>query len=269
MDVFAALSYLSSQVLVAAIRPDAISALAAWHESERRTAWARSASYVQIACFCGSCSWHVPAEVLANQVYDASETMQAVAGDAYARWLQARFGVKVPRIEWLWLPTGSQDSSDDPSTGSLGCGVSLQAEPLPEAAGHAAPSVHPRDGGRVGGPPALARTVVRRFRCRICRALTHAEVRDLPDARSKGDLGEPRAQPAPRTALVCSYNLLRLARAEGVSVASFSGGGPEYWGTALARRCGGAGQESPPSGLRPPARMHATPLAEFILPRVT
>eukprot|EP00929_Paragymnodinium_shiwhaense_P079029 TRINITY_DN41056_c0_g1_i1.p1 TRINITY_DN41056_c0_g1~~TRINITY_DN41056_c0_g1_i1.p1 ORF type:complete len:3335 (+),score=785.03 TRINITY_DN41056_c0_g1_i1:162-10166(+) len=60
IDVFLALSYLSSQCLVAAIRPDAVAAVARWQEADRRPSQQDSEEKVRIACLCGACSWHVP-----------------------------------------------------------------------------------------------------------------------------------------------------------------------------------------------------------------
>eukprot|EP00913_Durusdinium_trenchii_P009742 g9151.t3 len=49
LDIYSALSYVSSQLLVAALRPDV--------EDLRYGAWARCRNLVRIACFCGACHW--------------------------------------------------------------------------------------------------------------------------------------------------------------------------------------------------------------------
>merc|ERR1712232_1133666 len=68
MSIYHALSYLSSQLLVAAIHPEALSAMARWQESHRWEAWRRCERSVRIACLCGACSWHVPPAWLCREV---------------------------------------------------------------------------------------------------------------------------------------------------------------------------------------------------------
>lgn len=276
LDVFATLSYLSSQILVAAIRPDALSALAIWQESVRRASWARSEGTARIACICGCCSWHVPPAWLAEAPEEPPEVLQAAAGESYLRWLHARFGLRISGgLHWLWLPQGmgASDCSDGPSSGSLSCGMALQAERLPDAALLPPP---PQAGST---PAARAGSVVRRFRCRTCRALTHAEVLDpsasAETAGAETDGAGSSTTPLQRVALVCSYELLRLARIAGS--ASTGEGSPSStrrsygytqrvgpWGRALSEQC----SERPVSCLRrPPVRLHATSLAELMLPQ--
>jgi len=236
LDAFSALSYLSSQVLVAAIRPDAVATLAAWQESERRGARQRCQGTVRVACICGCCSWHVPAEWIEAAPEETPPALRHVAGEAYLRWLGARFGVGVSRIRWLLLPeaVNAQAYSDSSSYGSLTRGISIQAERTTEAA-----------------PGATSHGVVRRFRCRSCRALTHVEL-------SEGGPGSPE-----RVALVCTYELLRLARLL-PAVGDDEGGLPgsvRSWGHALSRHL----SDAPPP--LPPARLHGTSLADLVLPR--
>eukprot|EP00429_Kryptoperidinium_foliaceum_P049433 CAMPEP_0176121960 /NCGR_PEP_ID=MMETSP0120_2-20121206/61406_1 /TAXON_ID=160619 /ORGANISM="Kryptoperidinium foliaceum, Strain CCMP 1326" /LENGTH=422 /DNA_ID=CAMNT_0017456545 /DNA_START=18 /DNA_END=1283 /DNA_ORIENTATION=- len=183
LDVFAFMSYLSSQILVAAVRPDAISAVTAWLESKRRVAWTRCQGMVRIACLCGGCSWHVTPEWLTRAPEEQPEPLRALAGDPYLRWLRARFGVGLERLHWLELPEGvfADDCSDCTTYGSLTRGIAVQAEALGEAMAPS-PFPCPLPGASLAPPP---RRVVRRFRCHTCRALTHAELIDGGDEEAK------------------------------------------------------------------------------------
>eukprot|EP00439_Symbiodinium_sp_Y106_P028539 s6372_g3.t1 len=57
LAVYSALSYLSSQLLVAALRADIVRAVASWQEDLRHSAWSRCRGAVRVACLCGACSW--------------------------------------------------------------------------------------------------------------------------------------------------------------------------------------------------------------------
>lgn len=219
MAVFPAFSYLNSQFLIPAIRPDVVAALSRFQETERRPAWRRMESAVRVACLCGSCSWHIPTAWLAAST---PHLRQAVGDEAassplpgpnarlvscacnakncmgsccptrghcesYTRWLRARFGVTESQLRWLWLPEGvdARDYADGGANGVLARGLQQQAEPVSEG-GRARQDDH-----------AASRS--QRFRCRSCQVLTHAEVRQA---------GSHPSQP-PRVAVVCTYEGLR------------------------------------------------------------
>jgi len=263
MAVYPALSLLCSQFLVGAIRPEAVAAMAKWQVSERRSAWRRCESAIRVACLCGACSWHVPLAWLEHVPPYSDDSVafpgpraytvgcmcsdsQSVAArrcpsrglcQSYTRWLQARFGVRLQSVKWLWLPegVGIADCSDGVCGGTLTRGLAAQAVPVAES------------NICKGLPPA------QRFRCRSCQVLTHAEV---------GEALRPR-----RVALVVSYEHLRWR------AASDQAGGAEPWGTVRARRSSGgvvsSGSSSKTTGhhfRRPPTWFHATGLEEVILP---
>lgn len=239
-DAFQVMSYLSSQMLVAAIRPDAVAAVAVWQESERKAVRLRCQNTVRIACICGCCSWHIPAELLGRpQEEDTLVVLQGVAGEPYIRWLGARFGVAISRVRWLVLPQGvdAQTYSDNSSYGSLTRGISAQAEPTAEVVSGSAPTA-----------------TVRRFRCRTCRALTHVEI---------AEGGQERA------ALVCTYELLRQDRAKASNARPLTSGTsicaafqvPVSSVTSLVEL---AGEGQPP---KRPRRLHDTSLSDLFLPR--
>eukprot|EP00928_Gymnodinium_smaydae_P037382 TRINITY_DN2595_c0_g1_i1.p1 TRINITY_DN2595_c0_g1~~TRINITY_DN2595_c0_g1_i1.p1 ORF type:complete len:3301 (-),score=452.63 TRINITY_DN2595_c0_g1_i1:143-9151(-) len=69
LPAFHAFSFLSSQLLVAAIRRDAAATVASWQEAVRLSAWRRSESMLRVACLCGACSWHVPFDWLQDAVW--------------------------------------------------------------------------------------------------------------------------------------------------------------------------------------------------------
>jgi len=176
MAVFPALSHLSSQLLITALRPDVVCALARWQESERSCAWRQCQSAVRVSCLCGSCSWHIPHAWLAKsngtspgvmtctcspQSPDSSHCPNRGHCQSYLRWLRARFGIEASSMRFLWLPRGEAESfGDNDSSGSLTRGIPTQAEPVADN-GHYLEERHVR---------------VRRFRCRSCQVLTHAEV---------------------------------------------------------------------------------------------
>lgn len=297
MVLYPAMSYLSSQLLVAAIRPDVVAALARWQEMERQDAWERGRGRVRVACLCGSCSWRLPASWLASLPSapppspgvgpaafpgpHACATSCACSPQSLAtsrrcpnrgncesniRWLKARFGMSVPALQWLWLPQGvsATDYSDNGTYGTLSCGLEAQAEPVAETA---------RRAGRVADPEAPAPSLPssQRFRCRSCQVLTHAEV------------GDPAAGPT-RVALVCSYERLRFDSLGQVLNAPVVGAGDTHgvspieraMARAQAARSAQAVQASaeipppvPPSAeiLRPPSRFHETTLQEVMLPQ--
>jgi hypothetical protein len=178
MAVFAALSHLSSQLLITALRHDVVCAMAHWQESERRNAWRHRKGAVRIACLCGSCSWHIPLSRLTICDAASSRSSRVVActrnaqsadlgrcpngGDceSYLRWLRARFGIDANCMRFLLLTPGeAAEFADNDSKGSLIRGVHIQAEPCKE-----------------GKEKEDQRVRIQRYRCRSCQVLTHAEV---------------------------------------------------------------------------------------------
>ncbi|CAE8742440.1 unnamed protein product [Polarella glacialis] len=182
MGVYAALSYLSSQLLVAALRPDATAALARWQDLDRRSAWARCEDAVRVSCLCGSCCWFVPAAWLTPPPPASGEarsgractvekvscccTFASISSgtqasrcptpgccESYTRWLTARCGISIPSLRWLWLPAGmtATDCNSGPGGGLLARGIAAQAEPLTEVE--------------------CSRS--QRFRCRSCKVETY------------------------------------------------------------------------------------------------
>lgn len=271
MAIYSALSFLSSQLLVAALRPDAATALARWQASARRAAWVESEGAVRIACICGCCSWHVPVRWLQDQKGDSRHSGSSAqvtsctcspgspsssgcpnngACEPYIRWLHARFGVGITDVRWLWLPEGQwiDDCSDNPDRGTLTSGLATQAEliAVPPPAEHVA----------VGA---------RRFRCRSCQVLTHAEI---DETRADGTLSR-------RTALVCSYELLRSAKLRSRQAALGSDGGsseqppPRDSNTSSDARSSSKSLAAAPAGdvRRPPRWLHGTSLEEVVLPQ--
>jgi len=258
MAIFPALSHLSSQLLIAAVRPDVVWAMARWQESERCLAWRRCDGTARVACLCGSCSWHIPTAWLAAapaaqalssdgdlssgsgsvwpgqhaRVVACTCSAQSLAArrcpnrgncESYLRWLRARFGVAAQSVWWLWLPEGTdaRGYSDGEASGVLSRGLHLQAEAIAE------PPAHSEDAG--------AR--IQRFRCRSCQVLTHAEV--------------TMGSEAPRIALVSSYERLRdLKAAENVD------------GAIMGGAMTGDNQPRPP-----PSCFRDTHLKEVVLPR--
>jgi serine/threonine protein kinase len=204
MAVFPALSHLSSQLLITAVRPDVVCALASWQESQRAAAWHYREGSVRVACLCGSVSWHIPLHVLAKQEEQRTEQQRAkkllpfdedrvTNCESYLRWLRARFGVSTPSMRYLWLPQSAvYDYSDDASRGVLTRGIEAKAEPVAE-------SRHNQESGGVR---------IQRFRCRSCQVLTHAEV-------SGGAAGN-------RVALVTSYETLRYNLRQAASCSDIS-----------------------------------------------
>lgn len=269
MGVYAALSYLSSQMLVAALRPDAVAGLAHWQEDDRFSAWGRCANAVRVACLCGSCCWFVPAAWLQAQNCDGkaagdescrkstfAEKLSCACSHAsgggdsrcpnrggcesYIRWLQARCGVSISSVRWLYLPKGvsAADCNSGPGGGVIARGLAEQAE-LVEETSTAEP-------GKLNW---------RRFRCRSCKVLTHAEV-EGPDAVG-GSI---------QTALVSSYELVRCRQAQ---VGQDPSAADEV-ADAQARLFDGS-QGMLPSCFqarprRPPKRLPITSLAQVSLP---
>merc|ERR1719263_395595 len=163
MAVFPALSHLSSQLLVTAVRPDVVCAMARWQESERSVAWRDREGAVRVACLCGSCSWHIPRawlaqqeERLASRIEQQKDRKPAPDEDRYKvtcscsaqspasrhcpnrgncesnlRWLRARFGVCAQHMSFLWMPqSDAADFSDNDSNGVLTRGIQFMAEPV-------------------------------------------------------------------------------------------------------------------------------------------
>jgi len=252
MAVFPALSFLSSHILVAAIRPDVIGTMAGWQESQRRAAWARCEGTVRVACICGSCSWHIPTAwfgTLASSAEPApwlggrarvvscacsQHSPEAVCCpspghcESYMRWLHARFGVSTRSVRWLWLPEGAGvgDHSDCEDSGVLTRGIKAQAEPVAESSGS---------------------HLTQRFRCRTCQVLTHAEVVD----EAAGGIV--------RVAVVCSYEWLRCST------------GSEVCGSCAHAELSTLGSPGKMASIlsverRPPHRFHDTRLEEMMLP---
>lgn len=281
MAVFPALSHLSSQLLVAAVRPDVVGAMACWQESERRAALRRREGTIRIACFCGSCSWHIPAKWLSEARAAPQTTHEPSTAwpgpharlvscscnaksssasrcpshgncESYVRWLRARFGVTSQTVRWLWLPEGvdAYSYSDGTSSGVLTRGLKAQAEPVAEP-------------GRRQDDP-MGR--YQRFRCSSCQVLTHAEIHKVP-----GQAGDPRTEPSepPRVALVCSYEVLRCAMsadAEGAHLEVSTAGSGTHASVASSSALVGRPSRRPPVRLRdvhleevmlPPAQPHA------------
>lgn len=266
MAAYHALSFLSSQLLVAAIQPDALAAVARWQESQRFLAWRQCEESIRVACLCGACSWHVPAawlDLAAVEDGQASATWPGASPclaacrcsgrrppceaarcpsrgtcDSYTRWFHARYGARLSCVHWLWLPAGvgaaavsdtaprADEAAEAP--GEVTRGAVACAEPVAGA-----------DVALPGGAAAAEGEVVR-YRCRYCQVLTHAEVSQVA-LGSAGDAAH--AALSPRVALVLSYELLRLAAA------------------------GEAGEE-PTSGSRgrPPVNLHRTSLDRVVLP---
>lgn len=271
MAIYSALSFLSSQLLVAALRPDAATALARWQASTRRAAWVQSEGAVRIACICGCCSWHVPVRWLQDQKGDARDsgcgarvtTCMCSPGSPSAsgcpnngacepciRWLHARFGVEIADVRWLWLPEGQRtdDCSDGPDRGTLTSGLAAQAELI------AVP------------PPAEQLAVgARRFRCRSCQVLTHAEI---DETRADGTVNV-------RTALVCSYELLRSAKLRSGQVAVGSDGAspedPQLRESNTSSDARGSSKSFAAASAgdvrRPPQWLHSASLEEVVLPQ--
>lgn len=275
IGIYPAMSYLSSQLFVPAMQPDLVAALSKWQERDRSSAWRRCEGMVRIACLCGSCSWHLPTSWLADaalappaSISDAAwqdPQIRAVSCSCNARspsalcpsrgccesyicWLQARFGVSVPAIQWLWLPEGSEDYSDGRTRGVLSKGLAAQAEPVAES--HQAANVKSQ-----------------RYRCSSCQVLTHAEVTDT----SSGS--------RPRLAIVVSYEQLRWSavpdrqerkderQADFIGSRRSSGSGSSGSSSLVSRApmiLGGMGSHT----RRPPLRLHDTWLEEVLLPLV-
>eukprot|EP00927_Polykrikos_kofoidii_P066131 TRINITY_DN61787_c0_g1_i1.p1 TRINITY_DN61787_c0_g1~~TRINITY_DN61787_c0_g1_i1.p1 ORF type:complete len:1186 (-),score=190.20 TRINITY_DN61787_c0_g1_i1:121-3522(-) len=262
MATYSALSFLSSQLLIAAIRPDVVAALGRWQETKRRGAWRRVAGKARVGCLCGACSWHVPTSWLTeaessyasagSSVRDTADRPTAsdssrphrsnrsqnsgrgiepsvvvcrcgVSGvsidaqpgcpcrgncDAYVRWLYTRFGETTRAVHWLWLPAGeaADKYADGPEgTAVLTRGSGSCAELVGEVTCVPGTHVSSVGGSSCGSRSAGVVEHAQRFRCRLCQVMTHVEV-------SVGML-DPSVQPPPRTALVLTYEFLRLARA--------------------------------------------------------
>eukprot|EP00930_Biecheleria_cincta_P043099 TRINITY_DN29629_c0_g2_i1.p1 TRINITY_DN29629_c0_g2~~TRINITY_DN29629_c0_g2_i1.p1 ORF type:complete len:2869 (-),score=436.17 TRINITY_DN29629_c0_g2_i1:60-7904(-) len=217
MGVYAALSYLSSQMLVAALRPDVLAGLAHWQEDDRFGAWGRCANAVRVACLCGSCCWFVPAAWLqvpdcdgknaenesgrrstlaeklscaCNHASGSSDSRCPNRGgcESYMRWLQARCGINIRSVRWLYLPKGvsAGDCNSGPGGGIVARGLAEQSELVVETSA-----------------PEPGKLTWRRFRCRSCKVLTHAEAE-----------GPESVGGSIRTALVSSYELVRCRRAQ-------------------------------------------------------
>mmetsp|Transcript_13390 Transcript_13390/g.23307 ORF Transcript_13390/g.23307 Transcript_13390/m.23307 type:complete len:343 (+) Transcript_13390:1-1029(+) len=273
MAVFPALSHLSSQLLVAAVRPDVVAAMARWQESERRAALRRREGTIRIACFCGSCSWHVPAKWLLEAQAAAPATPEAstvwpgpharlvsctcngkssVAHrcpshgncESYVRWLRARFGVTSQNVRWLWLPEGvdAHNYSDDVAGSVLTRGLKAQAEPVVEP------------GRRQDDPMGRSQ----RFRCRSCQVLTHAEIYKAP-SQAADPLAELPSEP-PRVALVCTYEGLRC------SISAEHGGARQDVFAASSSDLGVNTASASRQCRRPPARFRDVHLEEVMLP---
>lgn len=286
MGVYPAMSYLSSQLFIAAIRPDVVATLAKWQETERSSVWRRCEGMVRISCMCGSCSWHVPSSWLAEAALmpsvasehgsrrdphvravscSCNARSQAASScpsrgscESYICWLQARFGVTIPSVHWLWLPEGigAEDCSDGPHSGALSRGLVPLAEPVVEME-------RPQDDGAVR---------VQRFRCRSCQVLTHAEV---SDAGGRGDTGR-------RVAVVASYEHLRLstlldAAADTAKEDNLRSGSFDFVSSRRSSGSSGASLVSRGPMLfsnhgalhrRPPHRLCDTRLEEVLLPLV-
>lgn len=162
LDIYSALSYVSSQLLVAALRPDVVRALASWQEDLRYEAWARCQNLVRVSCFCGACHWYV-SQALGQTGNCNSQNYSNQGGFlSYMSWLRARYG-KV-QCKWLWLPKGTPVTDYN----------------------HA-----PFDDGIVSGPleeqvELMDQEVIpnsRCFRCKTCQVMTHAEVVEASEVR--------------------------------------------------------------------------------------
>lgn len=198
LAVYSALSYLSSQLLVAALRPDIVRAVASWQEDLRHSAWSRCRGAVRVACLCGACAWYVPRSWLSQASGKAEKvscrcTQEDQEDDdllcpnrrackSYISWLTARFGFQASSLQWLWLPPGPQPL--------IGAGRAPQVEP-------------------VGDVEPCAKGLSQRFRCKICQVLTHAEVMEEPSGSSEAAAASPRVL----TVLVTTYEVLRAAAA--------------------------------------------------------
>merc|ERR1712217_573622 len=172
--------------------------------------------------------------------------------ESYIRWLHARFGVSIQNVLWLWLPEGVSaiDNSAGPTNGVLTRSLVVQAEPVAEA----------------GRPQQDSTLRTQRFRCRSCQVLTHAEVRDTDSVNNKRDSANSNNT---RVALVCSYELIRRAKASGESTVGPVP--PECWG-------GPRGYQNPNNGdgggkrltvskwRRPPKRLLDARLEDVVLP---
>eukprot|EP00931_Biecheleriopsis_adriatica_P056609 TRINITY_DN33547_c0_g1_i2.p1 TRINITY_DN33547_c0_g1~~TRINITY_DN33547_c0_g1_i2.p1 ORF type:complete len:961 (-),score=175.95 TRINITY_DN33547_c0_g1_i2:103-2985(-) len=272
LGVYAALSYLSSQLLVAALRPDAVAQLACWQEEDRIAAWARGQSSVRVACLCGACCWHVPrawldpaaearggrnSHLVAEKVScSCNSAVTCAAGrcpnrgscESYKNWLYHRYGFSIRSVRWLWLPPGitAGDCSAGVQGGIVTRDLEEQAEPVGE----------PERAAQAGGLRS------RRFRCRICQVLTHAEVYGA------------EASDSARTVLVTSYEHLRLGRLQGskasagddVEVAPLL---PAEAVEAPATVAQPGASKSDASGMlqrSPPQRLPGASLAEVALP---
>ncbi|CAK0857959.1 unnamed protein product, partial [Prorocentrum cordatum] len=207
LGVYPALCSLSSQVIVQAICPVASSALAAWCESERRGVWSRSAALWHAPCLCGACSWHLPPQWLrdaarpsgavscegrpsegaclalcscAARSHDGGARPPTCLGPAGRRprggALPACRPARPDDARWLWLPQGFSvnEFSAGRTLGSLTNGLKFHAEPVPRERGSGA----------------------QHYRCRGCRALTHAVVDVVPGQHQ-------------RVAVICSSEVLR------------------------------------------------------------
>merc|ERR1712129_169824 len=164
------------------------------------------------------------------------------------RWLHARFGVNITDVRWLWLPEGQRidDCSDGPDRGTITSGLAAQSE-------------------LISVPPPADAAGARRFRCRSCQVLTHAEIDEI---RPDGTLNR-------RTALVCSYELLRSAKLRSLQAALDSDGvSPEQpqpgdSNTGSDARSGSKCLATAAAGdvRRPPQWLHSASLEEVVLPK--
>lgn len=222
MDIYRCLSFLSSQLLVAAIRPDVVVSLARWQETMQRGsgpgnagAWKRQDETVRIACICGSCSWYIPFAWLPPSYKDPSRSSSSVPKSSgrqqaslaecsctqhsptadecpnkghchnYLEWFRGKFGIDLKQIRWLWLPPSAGDECDGRRfEPTRGLHVCAEAWTPPQQQ-----QQQPQRGIR--GETFKSQ----RYRCRSCNVITHAVISE-PGGRE-------------RIALVTSYELCR------------------------------------------------------------